>query len=192
LTDDGNANVLSGLAGNDSFNGGAGDDILIGGAGSDILNGGTGIDTAIYATATAAVTANMTTPTQNTGDAAGDTYTAIENLLGSAFADTLRADANANKIEGGASNDALTGNAGNDTFVFHAGDGLDTISDFAAGAAVGDVIQVDTSLFANFADIQTHATQIGSNTVITYDAGNTITLTSVTLANLNANDFLFV
>ena len=192
LTGDGNANVLSGLAGNDTLNGGSGDDILIGGAGGDIMTGGAGIDTASYATATAGVTANMTTPAQNTGDAASDTYNTIENLLGSAFADTLRGDANANSIEGGTGNDTLTGNAGNDTFVFHTGFGLDTISDFAAGPAIDDVIQVDTSLFANFAAIQSHAAQVGANTVITYDAGNTITLASVTLANLNANDFLFV
>jgi hypothetical protein len=68
----------------------------------------------------------------------------------------------------------------------------DTISDFAAGASVGAVIQVDVSLFANFADVQSHAAQVGSNTVITYDAGSTITPTGVGLASLNANDFLFV
>jgi Ca2+-binding RTX toxin-like protein len=153
------------------------------------------------------VTANLTAAAQNTGDAAGDTYTAIENLLGSAFADTLGGDGNANVIEGGAGNDTLTGNAGNDTFVFHAGFGLDTISDFAAGSAVGDVIQVDSSLFANFAAIQSHAQQVASNTVITLDAGNTITrraarqsdiarcvlgMTGVVVSNLNVNDFLFI
>ena len=37
-----------------------------------------------------------------------------------------------------------------------------------------------------------NAQQVGSDTVITYDAGNTITLTSVTLASLASNDFLFV
>jgi serralysin len=184
--------VLSGLAGNDMLSGGAGDDILIGGAGADTLNGGTGIDTASYATAAAGVTANLTTAAQNTGDAAGDIYTAIENLLGSAFADTLVGDGNANVIEGGTGNDTLTGNAGNDTFVFHAGFGLDTISDFAAGSAVGDVIQVDSSLFANFAAVQSHAQQVGSNTVITLDAGNTITLAGVAVSNLNVNDFLFI
>jgi len=192
ITGDANANTIDGGAGTDTLNGGNGDDILIGGAGGDNLTGGGGIDTTSYATATVGVTANMTTPAQNTGDAAGDTYNTIENLLGSAFADTLRGDANANAIEGGAGNDTLTGNAGNDTFVFHAGFGLDTISDFAAGSSIGDVIQVDTSLFADFSAIQSHATQVGANTVITFDAANTITLTSVTVTNLNINDFLFV
>ena len=122
-----------------------------------------------------------------------DTLVAIENAIGgSAGQRPLTGDATANTILGGAGNDTLTGNAGNDVFVFHAGFGLDTISDFAAGASVGDVIQVNSSLFANFAAIQSHATQVGANTVIIYDAGNTITLASVTLANINANDFLFV
>ena len=35
------------------------------------------------------VTANLANAAANTGDAAGDTYTSIENLTGSAFADTL-------------------------------------------------------------------------------------------------------
>ncbi|UCM59658.1 retention module-containing protein [Aeromonas hydrophila] len=45
LTGDGNANVLSGLAGNDILIGGGGDDMLIGGTGSDTMTGGTGKDT---------------------------------------------------------------------------------------------------------------------------------------------------
>jgi Ca2+-binding RTX toxin-like protein len=86
----------------------------------------------------------------------------------------------------------LTGAGGNDTFVFHAGFGLDAVTDFTAGAAVGDVIQVDAALFFDFADIIAHASQVGANTVITLDSANSITLNNVTLANLNANDFLFV
>jgi hypothetical protein len=73
--------------------------------GIEKVTGGAGGDTATYATASAGVTANMTTPAQNTGDAAGDTRNAIENLLGSAFADTPRGDAHANTVEGGFGND---------------------------------------------------------------------------------------
>ena len=74
LTGDANANTLEGGAGTDTLVGNDGNDILIGGAGGDILNGGNGIDTASYATATATVVANLTTPASNTGDAAGDTF----------------------------------------------------------------------------------------------------------------------
>jgi hypothetical protein len=43
----------------------------------------------------------------NMGEAAGDTYTNIENLAGSAFTDTLTGDGNANTINGGGGNDFL-------------------------------------------------------------------------------------
>ena len=192
LTGNASGNVLDGGAGNDSLNGAGANDILIGGSGADALNGSTGIDTASYVTAAAGVTVNLATPSQNTGDALGDTFTAIENLTGSGFADILRGNGSANAIEGGAGNDVLTGAAGNDTFVFHDGFGLDIVTDFAAGAAIGDVLQFDASLFADFATVMSHAEQVGANTVITLDAANTITLNNVTLSNLNANDFLFV
>ena len=68
----------------------------------------------------------------------------------------------------------------------------DTIADFLGGAGVGDVIQVDQSLFASFSDVLAHAQQVGTNTVITYDVNNSITLTAVALSNLAADDFLFV
>ena len=86
----------------DTLLGGAGDDILIGGAGADSLDGGTGNDTADYSSASAGVTADLTTPSNNTGDAAGDTYTSVENLTGSGFNDTLTGDANDNIFNGGA------------------------------------------------------------------------------------------
>src|SRR4051812_46009606 len=61
-----------------------GDDsnVLNGGAGTDNLSGGNGIDTASYATSTTAVVANLTAPASNTGDAADETYSGIENLIG--------------------------------------------------------------------------------------------------------------
>jgi hypothetical protein len=57
---------------------------------------------------------------------------------------------------------------------------------------VGDVIEIDHNIFANFADILANSVQDGSNVVITADAENSITLENVSLTNLNANDFHFV
>ncbi len=82
--------------------------------------------------------------------------------------------------------------AGDDTFVFKAGFGQDTVADFTAGAASGDVIEIHDGLFADFAAVQAASQQIGSDVVITHDAANTITLQNVTLANLNQNDFHLV
>ena len=66
----------------------------------------------------------------------------------------------------------------------------DVITDFKPNE---DVIQFDHALFADFAAVQSHAANDGlGNTVITFDANDTITLQAVTVAQLHANDFLFV
>lgn len=199
LTGDTNANVLDGGAGDDVLSGGSGNDILIGGAGADVLDGGAGTDTVSYATATIGVTASLVPPSPspsyvnpNTGDAKGDKYTSVENLTGSSFADKLIGNTGNNVIEGGAGNDTLTGGGGNDTFVFHAGFGQDTILDFSEGVGVGDVIQVDRTIFANFTAVTSHAHQVGTSLVISDGVGNSITLSNATLAGLAADDFLFV
>ena len=112
----------------------AGDDILIGGAGADTLIGDGGIDTASYATSTVAVIASLANPASNTGHAAGDTYSGIENLTGGSVADTLTGNAGANVLDGGAGNDTLIGGAGADTLI--GGAGTDTASYAAAAAGV--------------------------------------------------------
>ncbi len=121
----GGNDLLSGGAGNDSLYGGDGDDTLIGGAGADRLEGGAGTDLVSHADATAGLTADLATPSLNTGDALGDVYVSIEDLEGSGFADILRGDAGTNRLLGLGGNDALFGRAGNDTL--YGGDGDDTL-----------------------------------------------------------------
>jgi len=132
LIGDGGANILSGLGGDDFINGGAGDDILLGGdgvdillgsagddlieggAGGDLINGGAGNDTASYVSATSGVNVDLTAGTAS-GGAGSDTLVSIENIIGSAYDDTLRGDANDNRIDGGAGNDTVIVTAGDDT-----------------------------------------------------------------------------
>src|SRR5262249_39995874 len=59
--------------------------------------------------------ASLLTPASNTGDAAGDTYNAIENLIGGGFADILTGNTAANVLDGGFGNDTLDGGAGRHT-----------------------------------------------------------------------------
>ncbi|WP_157969676.1 beta strand repeat-containing protein, partial [Pseudomonas huaxiensis] len=158
---DGN-DVLVGGAGNDSLYGGNGNDLLIGGLGNDLLDGGAGIDTASYASATSAVTVNLSLAgQQNTIGAGLDTLVSIENLIGSDYNDTLTGDAGANRLEGGLGNDTLnggggddvliggrgddtmTGGPGSDTFLWQLGDtGHDVVTDFTPGTDRLDLSQL--------------------------------------------------
>jgi len=78
----------------DTLIGDAGNNLLEGGNGDDFLDGGAGLDTAAYSSSIAPVTVNLSlTGSQNTGGAGIDTLVNVENLQGSAYADTLLGDA---------------------------------------------------------------------------------------------------
>jgi hypothetical protein len=112
-------------------------------------------------------------------------------LSGGAGNDTLSGLGGNDVLSGGAGNDTLTGGAGNDRFVFHNGDGLDVITDFTAGDASGDLIELHAYGIANFAALAPFMSQSGVDVVIAFDPDNTITLQHVTLTQLNAGDFAF-
>jgi Ca2+-binding RTX toxin-like protein len=114
--------VLIGGFGDDILNGGAGDDTLNGGVGADLLVGGLGADTASYASATAAVGVHMGSTTVNYGEAVGDQYVSIENLIGSDFDDELILTAGDNIAKGGNGSDQISALAGNDTLLGEGGD----------------------------------------------------------------------
>lgn len=123
LTGDNNSNILTGMHG---------DDELSGGAGIDTLNGGDGIDTAIYATAASGMTANLHSQVSgNDGDGGSDTFVSIENIIGSAYNDTIYGSAGKNVIHGGAGNDDLRGYGGDD--MVYGEDGNDLIYGVSTG-----------------------------------------------------------
>jgi Ca2+-binding RTX toxin-like protein len=157
LTGDANANQLVGGNGNDT---------LIGGGGADTLSGDAGTDMADYSASAAAVTVNLATGTGSGGDAAGDILSAIENLTGSGFNDSLTGDTAANQLYGGNGNDTLIGGGGADSL--YGGAGTDTADytvstaavtlNLAAGTgsggdAAGDVLSaIENLLGSSFAD----------------------------------------
>jgi glucose/arabinose dehydrogenase len=124
LTGDTNANTLAGGAGVDTLNGGGGNDTLVGGPGGDTLNGGAATDTADYSSSSAGVSVNLQTNSGLNGDAQGDTFSSIENIIGSAFSDMLTGDGLANALTGGAGDDTLNGGLNADTL--EGGRGIDT------------------------------------------------------------------
>ena len=195
LTGNSGANTLTGLDGNDRLDGGTGNDTMVGGLGNDTYvvqaagdvvteNAGEGSDTIESSISIAALAANVENLTLTGSSALNGTGNALNNII--------IGNSGANALTGGAGNDTLVGGLGADTFNFAAAFGLDTISDFQAGAGLADVISLSLGTgFDTFEEIMAAATQEGSNTVITFDASNKITLTGVLATTLVADDFLF-
>ena len=154
---------IDGRGGDDTISGLGGDDVLVGGPGADSLNGGAGSDWASYSTASAAVTVNLATPSANSGDANGDSYSSIENLRGSPYHDTL---------SGNSANNILEGLAGADTFRFGGSFGLDSIGTGAnADIATSDSLEFSdrAALSYSYSATDVSITQ-GSNRVTIYSA----------------------
>lgn len=160
----GGHDTLSGGFGSDRLLGEAGNDILIGNVGADRLDGGVGVDRAQYDQASAGVRADLWASKSNSGDAKGDTYVSIENLLGTTFTDALLGNAGANVLWGVAGNDTLFGRAGNDGLVGGAGNdvlvgGLG--ADRLDGGAGVDRAQYHQASAGLRADLRTPATNTG-------------------------------
>ncbi|MEE9388637.1 MAG: calcium-binding protein [Paracoccaceae bacterium] len=194
---------LQGRGGDDALYGGSGNDVLDGGAGADNLDGGAGIDRAQYFTSKQGLIANLGNSAVNTGTAAGDTYSSIEDLAGSQFDDQLSGNSSANRLIGNAGNDRLTGAAGDDTlfggagddiFIFATGFDADIIKDFDAAQ---DRLQLDTALLGataatGAAVLADYASLSGDTALLDFGGGDTISIDGIsTLADLS-DVFLFV
>jgi Ca2+-binding RTX toxin-like protein len=125
--------TLDGSYGNDVLDGGAGNDTLRGGEGADTLIGGEGMDNVSYVLATKGVMVDLATG-GITNEAAGDTYSGIENLFGSSYGDILNGDNQANVIHGGSGDDFVFGQGGDDRLFGDLGD------DVIRGGAGNDII----------------------------------------------------
>ncbi|MFZ2726688.1 MAG: cadherin-like domain-containing protein [Methylococcaceae bacterium] len=158
------ANTLTGDASNNVLKGGAGDDTFFAGAnggGTDVYDGGTNTtigDTVNYSTSTDAVTINLSSSVSQlvSTSQGSDTFSGIESIIGTGFADSLTT-SNANStLSGAAGNDSLTGGNGNDSL--NGGANNDTLvggagSDTLNGAGQSDTITgdlgVDFFIFSN-------------------------------------------
>ena len=152
----GNDQIYGG-EGNDTLNGGGGDDILLGDNGSDTISGGDGNDTIVLSAdgndiidgnagvdlldcsygwqATQGVVLDLKLTVQSVFGRS-ITIRGIENVLGTAYNDTLTGSAADNVLNGGSGADRLFGGLGNDTYyvdrqsdlVFeNIGEGIDTV-----------------------------------------------------------------
>ena len=156
-------------ASGDSFNGAN----YIFDAGSDVrfvINGSTGADS---------ISATISNDLISGGD--GNDY-----INGDDGNDTLSGGNGNDTVAGEDGDDVLTGGAGNDIFVAD-GDGAKAITDFTVGQ---DRIDLSDSTIDSLATLQPYMSESGGNTIIA--GGDTsFTLQGVSLANLDANSFIF-
>ena len=130
--------LIIGDDGNNVLDGGGGNNVFRSGLGKDQLIGGNGVDTADYSQSANAVTVDLLNNLGKGGDAEGDTYTSIENIVGTGQNDILTGDNNANRIDGGAGDDVLYGGAGVDTL--NGGDGNDRLIGGSGNGSSGDTL----------------------------------------------------
>lgn len=216
-----NVDYIFGRSGDDTLEGGIGDDVLFGGVGIDMLIGGANRDRAQYSEAGSSLILDLADASNNTGEAAGDTYDSIEDLAGGYGEDIIYGDANdnrlfgregldslygregddylngganADRLDGGAGNDTLRGGQSADTFVFSGGD--DVIEDFSFDH--GDGVDIDLNGITAVADltgiqaVQTFGAVVGGNAVLDFGAEGSLTLQGVSdIVELEQYVFVF-
>ncbi|MEF8756311.1 MAG: DUF4347 domain-containing protein [Accumulibacter sp.] len=162
-----NGRILA--TGTASLSGNALANLLYAGTGANALDGAGGNDTAsyLYGVSGSGVTASLASGAA-TGGSGSDTLTGIENLVGSAYADTLSGDASANVLSGGNGNDTLSGGLGADIFRFdtlpNAATNRDTINDFNV---LDDTIELENAIFSSLPNGPLAATSFRSGAGLT-------------------------
>ncbi|WMS41940.1 calcium-binding protein [Acuticoccus sp. MNP-M23] len=125
--DNGN-DTIDGGAGNDTLRGANGNDTFIGSEGADVLDGGGGRDTVDYSASSEGVNVNLESNVAGSGGLAeGDTYSGVDDIIGSIHDDTLNGHNGNNFIDAGGGfdtilddaegSDTVDGGSGNDTFI---------------------------------------------------------------------------
>lgn len=182
--------ILFGGAGDDRLEGGDGPDILFGGEGADRLDGGNGTDWARFGTATAAVAMSLVAGWNSSGEAVGDVYISIENLMGSDFGDTLTGSYYDNRIEGLGGDDTLTGLSGHDLLV--GGDGDDVLdggygNDLLRGGEGADVLIGGVG--TDWAQYNTATARVALSLITGGIAGEAAGDSFVSVENIRGSDF---
>lgn len=156
-----------GMGGKDVLSGRGGDDYLDGGRGRDRLFGGEGDDYLV-------------------GGRAGD------RLYGGNGADLLNGGGGKDRLFGGAGDDVLHGGKGRDVFEFSGDFGADTVADFSGR----DVIRFVTGNgeAESFGEFLSFSYESAGSVIYDkgFDGEQVIELFDITLADLDALDFIFV
>ncbi len=179
--------LVAGNVGRDRYDGGSGFDKIQGSSGQDIIGLGRGGSSLVNIEAIdggAGFDILRLSKRSDTLDLSNITLTGIERIDAGRGNDRIISSASADTIRGG---------SGCDVFVFKAGFGHDTIEDFEMGRGhrrSGDVIDLRSAGFDNFADLRASAVQDGHDTIITVNSGSSLRLLDTQLRHLKSDDFL--
>ncbi|MFC2254934.1 hypothetical protein ACETRX_35540, partial [Labrys portucalensis] len=88
-------------------------------------------------------------------------------------------------------NQTFVGGPARDIFVFTPHFGQNTIAGYQAAGPSADQINIDHSVFADWATLLSHTRQSDTDTIITADANDVITLKNTTVASLQQSNFHF-
>ena len=147
-------------------------DTFVSGTGANRFDGGVGFDTIDYSASTAGVTVNLdTTSAQSGGDAAGDLLTSFEQVIGTAYNDTLMASAQTRTLIGGLGDDIYQVGATFITVTEAAGAGDDTIRTSLTTFSLAGVANVERLTY-NGATAAFTGTGNALDNVITGAGGN--------------------
>ncbi len=195
---------IDGNASGDTLKGGSGNDVIEGGSGLDVLDGGDGTDTVEYAGDSAGVNVSLLDGTGTDGFGNSESVTNFENVIGSAFGDTITGDNGVNTITGGGGQDTMRGKGGSDVFRYAAvsdsEDGAgnrDMITDFDAtdsseqiqfASGLGSLTFIGTASFGG-SDPEIRKQVSGSNVLIQVDTdGNGAAEMEIELQNVDIDD----
>ena len=165
----GNGNdTVDGDSGNDTLSGGYSNDRMVGDTGNDVFNdlegvdtliGGSGFDTADYSDYYGRIVVNLENGTARQDEAVWhvdqgyvynsegtDSLTSIEDVIGTAFGDSIAGSTADNHLLGESGSDSLSGAAGNDTL--DSGSGYDTMR----GGADADWFVLDADPSGHYFD----------------------------------------
>jgi Ca2+-binding RTX toxin-like protein len=95
-------------------------------------------------------------------------------LFGEDGADNLSGGNGDDTLDGGAGNDFLNGGTGNDVYVLRAGSGTDSVTNVEATSNHYDVLRFEGIVSTGLTSVQ----HVGSNLVISYGAGDKVTVNS--------------